>query len=76
MDVEPGWPCAGPLLRLSEAFARKLLPAFNTTTGMPYGTVNLQNGVPFGETPITCTAGVTTFILEFGSLTQLTGEIV
>ena len=48
--------------------------AFNTTTGMPYGTVNLMHGVPPGETTVTCTAGVGTFIVEFGALTRLTGD--
>ena len=43
---------------------------------MPYGTVNLEEGVPKGETPITCTAGVGTFIVEFGALTKLTGDPV
>uniref|UniRef100_A0A0N5ARZ6 alpha-1,2-Mannosidase n=1 Tax=Syphacia muris TaxID=451379 RepID=A0A0N5ARZ6_9BILA len=69
-----GWPCSGPLLRLAERFAQKLLPAFNTDTGMPYGTVNLKYGVHKYETPITCTAGVGTMILEFGTLSKLTGE--
>jgi mannosidase alpha-like ER degradation enhancer 2 len=41
---------------------------------MPYGTVNLRYGVPVGETSITCTAGVGTFILEFGTLSRLTGD--
>lgn len=36
--LEVGWPCNGPLLRLAEKVARKLLPAFDTKTGMPYGT--------------------------------------
>ncbi|XP_046896660.1 ER degradation-enhancing alpha-mannosidase-like protein 2 isoform X2 [Hypomesus transpacificus] len=45
MEVESGWPCAGPLLRMAEEAARKLLPAFQTQTGMPYGTVNLLKGV-------------------------------
>ncbi|GFU11169.1 ER degradation-enhancing alpha-mannosidase-like protein 2 [Nephila pilipes] len=76
MDVDPGWPCSGPLLTLAEKVARKLLPAFETKTGMPFGTVNLQYGVPEGETPITCTAGVSTFIVEFGTLSQLTGDPV
>lgn len=49
--------------------------AFDTVTGMPYGTVNLMYGVPEGETPVTCTAGVGTFILEFGTLTKLTGKL-
>lgn len=69
-----GWPCDGPLLRLAENVARRLLPAFNTTSGMPYGTVNLEKGVPPNETPITCTAGVTTFIIEFATLSRLTGD--
>ena len=74
MAVEPGWPCNGPLLRLAEDVARRLIAAFDTPTGMPYGTVNLRNGVPVGETSITCTAGVGTFILEFGTLSRLTGD--
>ncbi|KTF85578.1 hypothetical protein cypCar_00004294 [Cyprinus carpio] len=76
MEVEEGWPCSGPLLRLAEDAARKLLPAFQTPTGMPYGTVNLLRGVNPSETPVTCTAGVGTFILEFSSLSRLTGDPV
>lgn len=41
---------------------------------MPYGTVNLRYGVHKYETPITCTAGVGTFIIEFGTLSRLTGN--
>lgn len=41
---------------------------------MPYGTVNLQHGVPRNETTVTCTAGVGTFILEFSTLSHLTGD--
>lgn len=43
---------------------------------MPYGTVNLREGVPEGETPVTCTAGVGTYIVEFGALSRLTGDPV
>jgi mannosidase alpha-like ER degradation enhancer 2 len=68
------YPCNGPLLRLAEKVARKLLPAFDTATGMPYGTVNLKHGVPDGETSVTCTAGIGTFIVEFGALSRLTGD--
>lgn len=50
--------------------------AFRTPTGMPYGTVNLLRGVNPTETPITCTAGVGTFILEFSTLSHLTGDPV
>lgn len=74
VEVDPGWPCSGPLLNLAETVARRLLPAFESNTGMPYGTVNLRYGVPVGETPITCTAGVSTFIVEFGTLSRLTGD--
>ena len=48
--------------------------AFQTSSGMPYGTVNLARGVSPSETPVTCTAGVGTFILEFAALSRLTGD--
>ncbi|BFZ05088.1 hypothetical protein BsWGS_08127 [Bradybaena similaris] len=76
MEVEPGWPCSGPLLRMADNIARKILPAFDTATGMPYGTVNLRHGVPKGETTVTCTACIGTFIIEFGTLSRLTGDPV
>ncbi|NWS75397.1 EDEM2 protein, partial [Crotophaga sulcirostris] len=50
--------------------------AFQTPTGMPYGTVNLLHGVNPGETPVTCTAGIGTFIVEFATLSHLTGDPV
>lgn len=50
--------------------------AFDTATGMPYGTINLRHGVPKGETTVTCTAGIGTFIVEFGTLSRLTGDPV
>ncbi|XP_058445257.1 ER degradation-enhancing alpha-mannosidase-like protein 2 [Malaya genurostris] len=74
VELESGWPCSGPLLRLAEDVASRLLPAFETRTGMPYGTVNLKYGVPYGETSVTCTAGIGTFIVEFGALSRLTGK--
>uniref|UniRef100_A0A1I8EQU7 alpha-1,2-Mannosidase n=2 Tax=Wuchereria bancrofti TaxID=6293 RepID=A0A1I8EQU7_WUCBA len=58
MALEPGWPCSGPLLRLAERFIQKLMPAFKSATGMPYGTINLKHGLHPNETAITCTAGV------------------
>ncbi|XP_073833780.1 ER degradation-enhancing alpha-mannosidase-like protein 2 [Musca autumnalis] len=76
VDLEEGWPCQGPLLRMAEDVARRLLPAFDTSTGMPYGTVNLRYGVPKGETSITCTAGVGTLLVEFGTLSRLTGNSI
>ncbi len=38
------------------------------------GTVNLRYGVHRSETPITCTAGVGTFLVEFATLSRLTGN--
>ncbi|KAH8395705.1 hypothetical protein KR222_009941, partial [Zaprionus bogoriensis] len=76
VELEPGWPCSGPLLRMAEDVARRILPAFDTNTGMPYGTVNLRYGVPNGETSVTCTAGVGTFLVEFGTLSRLTGNSI
>lgn len=74
LKLDPGWPCSGPLLTLAETVGRKLLPAFETPTGMPYGTVNFLYGVPENETPVTCTAGVATFLVEFSALSRLTGD--
>jgi mannosidase alpha-like ER degradation enhancer 2 len=62
------------LLELAHDLGRRLLPAFNTRTGIPYGTVNLRNGVPSDETPITCTACGGSFLLEFAALSRLTGD--
>ena len=36
--------------------------------------MNLVWGVPIGETNITCTAGGGTFLIEFGTLSRLTGD--
>lgn len=41
---------------------------------MPYGTVNLLKGVNPTETPVTCTAGIGTYIIEFATLSRLTGD--
>ena len=29
MDLEPGWPCSGPFLRMAENVARRLLPGMS-----------------------------------------------
>lgn len=54
--------------------ADRLMPAFDTPTGMPYGTVNLMHGVQPDESNVTCTAGVGTFIMEFGALSRITNN--
>ena len=40
------------LLDLAEDLGKRLLAAFNTPTGIPYGSVNLRHGVAKNETPI------------------------
>lgn len=64
------------LLHLSEDLARRLLPAFDTPTGIPYGSVNLLHGVDENESEITSTAGGGTLTLEFGVLSRLTNNPV
>ena len=60
------------LLTLARDLGERLLPAFNTPTGIPYAWVNLQSGVEAGETREQCTAGVGTLLMEFGLLSYLT----
>ncbi|CAH0493601.1 unnamed protein product [Peronospora farinosa] len=62
------------LLRLAVDLAERLMPAFDTVTGIPYGTVNLKRGVLAGETPIASTAGAGSLSLEFTMLSVLTGD--
>lgn len=62
------------LLSLAYDLGRRLLVAFETPTGIPFGTVNLKYGVPVGEIDVTCVAGGGTFCLEFGVLSELTGD--
>ncbi|KAL0237035.1 hypothetical protein PCE1_000432 [Barthelona sp. PCE] len=52
----------------------RLLPAFDTPTGMPYGAIDLNKGVRKKETPVTNTASIGTLIVEFGVLSHLTGN--
>lgn len=66
----------GFLLELAVDMADRMIPAFDTPTGIPYGTVNLQNGVPPGETPVASLAGAGTLVLEWELLSRLTGRPV
>jgi mannosidase alpha-like ER degradation enhancer 2 len=54
--------------------ADRLLPAFDTTTGIPFGTVNLKYGVPPDESEIASTAGAGSLVLEFQTLSIITGN--
>ncbi|VVA33300.1 PREDICTED: ER [Prunus dulcis] len=62
------------LLNLAEDLARRLLPAFDTPSGIPFGSVNLMHGVDEHESKITSTAGGGTLTLEFGVLSRLTKD--
>lgn len=64
------------LLHLAADLAQRLLPAFDTPTGIPFGSVNLLYGVDDDESKITSTAGGGTLTLEFGVLSRLTNNTV
>ncbi|XP_041098539.1 ER degradation-enhancing alpha-mannosidase-like protein 3 isoform X2 [Polyodon spathula] len=69
------------LLAMATDLGHRLLPAFNTTSGLPYPRVNLRYGVlnPLSRTGTesnTCTACAGTMILEFAALSRLSGEPV
>lgn len=66
----------GELLTLARDLGRRLLPAFNTSTGIPYARIHLQHGVRKAESRETCTAGAGSLMLEFGTLSRLTGDPV
>ena len=58
------------LLRLAEDLGRRLLPAFDSPTGIPYRFVNLRTGKVRGEVTNPAEAG--TLLVEFGTLSKLT----
>jgi mannosidase alpha-like ER degradation enhancer 2 len=58
------------LLRLAEDLGNRLLPAFNSPTGIPYRFVNLRTGKVRGEVTNPAEAG--TLLIEFGALSKLT----
>ncbi|KII94783.1 glycoside hydrolase family 47 protein [Plicaturopsis crispa FD-325 SS-3] len=64
----------GELLAMAHDLGERLLPAFATPTGIPYARLNLRKGVQWAESPETCTAGAGSLILEFGTLSRLTGD--
>jgi mannosidase alpha-like ER degradation enhancer 2 len=62
------------LLAIAADLGERLLPAFDTPTRIPYGTVNLRHGVPPGESTIACTAAAGSLTIEFEALSRLTGD--
>lgn len=61
-------------LELAEDLGNRLLPVFNSKTGMPYRYVNLQSGGI--RDSINNPAEIGTLMLEFGMLSKLTGNNV
>jgi mannosidase alpha-like ER degradation enhancer 2 len=62
------------LLDLADDLGRRLLPVFDSPTGLPYRFVNLKTGKTKGE--ITNPAETGTLLIEFGTLSKLTGKPV
>ncbi len=59
-------------LTLAVDLANRLMPAFNSTTGMPYRYVHLQTGKV--RDSINNPAEIGTLMMEFGQLSKLTGD--
>uniref|UniRef100_A0A673VS70 alpha-1,2-Mannosidase n=1 Tax=Salmo trutta TaxID=8032 RepID=A0A673VS70_SALTR len=69
------------LLHMAKDVGLRLLPAFNTSSGLPYPRVNLKHGIRGPESRTgtetdTCTACAGTIILEFAALSRFTGDPV
>jgi hypothetical protein len=62
------------LLAMASDLGRRLLPAFDSPTGMPYANVNLRTGKASDAASNPAEAG--TLILEFGTLARLTNRPV
>lgn len=62
------------LLRKAEDLGTRLLPVFDSPTGLPYVEVNLHTGKTRGNETNPAETG--TLLLEFGTLSKLTGKPV
>jgi mannosidase alpha-like ER degradation enhancer 2 len=62
------------LLALAEDLGNRLLPVFDSPTGLPYRYVNLKTGKVRGEKTNPAEAG--TLLIEFGTLSRLTDRPV
>jgi glycosyl hydrolase family 47 len=60
------------LLNLAEDLGKRLLPVFNSPTGMPYRYVNLKTGKV--SKPVSNPAETGTLLIEFGTLSKLAGN--
>lgn len=64
----------GILLTKAQELAQQLLPAFNTSTGIPVSWVNLKSGRIPGDVEHTCVACAVTLAVEFRMLSHLTSN--
>ena len=62
------------LLALADDLGTRLLPVFDSPTGLPYTHVNLRTGAVSGKVSNPAETG--TLLLEFGTLSKLTGKPV
>lgn len=62
------------LLKLADDLGTRLLPVFDTPTGLPYTHVNLRTGKTRGKVSNPAETG--TLLIEFGMLSKLTGKPV
>jgi mannosidase alpha-like ER degradation enhancer 2 len=62
------------LLRLAEDLGRRLLPVYESPTGLPYRFVNLRTGRT--RDAVNNPAEIGTALIEFGTLSRLTGNPV
>lgn len=60
------------LLTMADDLGTRLLPVFNSPTGLPYKYVNLQTGKTRGEVSNPAETG--TLLIEFGTLAKLTNK--
>ncbi len=68
MDGDPKF------LELAKDLGDRLLPVFDSPTGMPYGYINLKTGKT--DKNISNPAEIGTLLIEFGQLSRLTGNQV
>ena len=65
--------CGDPvLLAKAKDLADRLLPAFDTSSGIPWGKINFRTRQP--SEPRNSPAGAGTYMAEFGTLSRLTGD--
>lgn len=62
------------LLNLADELGNRLLPAFNSPTGMPYVNVNLKTGAASGKE--NSPAQIGSFLVEFGTLSKISGKAI